>query len=97
MRIVHCKHNVPFDAYVGRPSRWGNPFPVEQHGRDEAIKLFLEKVLTDVSYRKASKVLAGKVLSCWCAPKGGVGIDDPLVCHAQILARAARGDYDDVE
>jgi len=25
---------------VARPSRWGNPFPIDQWGRDQAIRLF---------------------------------------------------------
>lgn len=29
---------------VARPSRWGNPFPVERFGRDLAIALFRETV-----------------------------------------------------
>jgi len=24
-RVVHCKRE-PFDIYIGRPSKWGNPF-----------------------------------------------------------------------
>lgn len=27
-------------VYVGRPGKFGNPFPVEQIGRDEAIRLY---------------------------------------------------------
>lgn len=97
MKIVHCKHGVPFDVYVGRPTKWGNPFTLEAHGRVKAVQMFEEKVRADSSYRASAKTLATKTLACWCAPKGGVGIDAPLICHAQILARAARGDYDDVE
>lgn len=96
MRVVHCKLGEPFDLYVGRPGKWGNPFTVEKHGRAKAVSLFAEKVLADASYREAARALAGKTLACWCAPKGGVGIDDKLICHGQILLRAARGDYDDV-
>lgn len=32
--------------------------------------------------------------ACWCAPPEGLAIDDDLRCHLQVLARAARGDYD---
>ncbi|PSR31594.1 MAG: hypothetical protein C7B46_16630, partial [Sulfobacillus benefaciens] len=24
-RVVHCK-KAPYDVYIGRPSKWGNPF-----------------------------------------------------------------------
>jgi hypothetical protein len=96
VKVVHCKLGEPFDQYIGRPSKWGNPFTVEKHGRGKAISLFAEKVLADASYQAATKVLAGKTLACWCAPKGGLEIDGKLLCHGQILLRAARGDYDDV-
>jgi hypothetical protein len=101
--IVHCKHKVPFDVYVGRPTKWGNPFASKPSkiaqfrtaSVKESLDLF-EKGLREcpdmVAMAKAE--LAGKTLACWCAPKGGVGIDDNLICHAQLLARAARGDYD---
>lgn len=95
IRIEHCKHKVPFDVYVGRPTKWGNPFPVKSCGRDEALRRYeggLRSCPDMVAMAKSE--LAGKILACWCAPKGGVGIDDPLICHAQLLARAARGDYD---
>jgi hypothetical protein len=39
-RAVHCKrerHHV----YIGRPSKWGNPFVVGKHGqRGECIALY---------------------------------------------------------
>src|ERR1035441_8263460 len=39
-RAVHCKrerHHV----YIGRPSKWGNPFVVDKHGaRGECIALY---------------------------------------------------------
>ena len=25
MRVVHCKKE-PYDVYIGRPSKWGNPY-----------------------------------------------------------------------
>ncbi len=26
-KVVHCKR-APFDIYIGRPSKWGNPFVI---------------------------------------------------------------------
>ncbi len=31
---------------VSRPSRWGNPFPVDEYGRDEAVRLHREWLLS---------------------------------------------------
>ena len=30
--------------YVGRPSRWGNPFSVKEFGREKAVEMFRECV-----------------------------------------------------
>ena len=45
--VVHCK-KAPYDVYIGRPSKWGNPFTHKQDGktlakyvvgsRDEAVE-----------------------------------------------------------
>lgn len=75
--------NCPEDAvYVGRPSKWGNPFVVGPDGtRDEVIHQY-EVMLQFTAHlmREAKRELRGKHLVCWCAP---------LPCHADILLRIA--------
>lgn len=85
-----------YDVYIGRPSKWGNPFVVGEHGDPlDCVNRFREWLLQRPDLIAAAKrELRGKVLGCYCARQGGVGPDDPPVCHGQILARAARGDYD---
>lgn len=97
-RVVHCKKD-PYDVYVGRgrgeASKWGNSFRIgDPHpetgnplGRGEAVELYKEWILRGAGRRLLKDIgeLEGKTLSCWCAPKGGVGAHDPLVCHGQIL------------
>ena len=49
--VVHCKKS-PYDVYIGRPSKWGNPFTHKQDGktlakhivgsRDEAVEAYRE-------------------------------------------------------
>jgi len=29
--VVHCKRS-PYDVYIGRPSKWGNPFAIGRDG-----------------------------------------------------------------
>ena len=69
---------------------FGNPFPVERHGRAQCIELFRayfhDRLGRDEEFRQAVQGLNGKVLGCFCAPKGGVTAQDPLVCHGQIIA-----------
>ena len=40
IKVVHCK-KAPFDVYIGRPSKWGNPFIIGKHGtREEVINKY---------------------------------------------------------
>jgi hypothetical protein len=71
-------------VYAGRPSRWGNPFSVQELGRAEAMRRF--RALFDADNRTGYavsdvSVLPGKDLGCWCKP------DEE--CHADILIEFA--------
>ncbi len=98
-RVVHVRRD-PYDVYVGRGrgSTWGNPFRIgDPHPatgkpleRGEAIALHEEWMLVGDGCRlleKRLKELDDRVLGCWCAPAGGVGVHDPLICHGQVLLR----------
>ena len=38
--VVHCK-KAPFDVYIGRPSKWGNPYSIGPDGtREEVIEKY---------------------------------------------------------
>jgi hypothetical protein len=80
-RVVHCKHE-PFDVYIGRPSKWGNPFKVGAGGftRDAAIRMYEDYVTGRPELMAALPELRGKVLGCYCAPKP---------CHGDVLVRLA--------
>jgi hypothetical protein len=69
---VYNKRNgdAPADAvYVGRPTFWGNPFVIGQHGtRAEVIELYRDYVLRSV-LRFRLPALRGCDLVCWCAPE----------------------------
>lgn len=79
--VVHCK-NAPYDVYIGRPSKWGNPFVIGKDGtREEVIAKYRAWLLRE--WRDAFLdvgELRGKVLGCWCAP---------LPCHGDVLAELA--------
>jgi len=89
MKIVHCKKE-PYDIYIGRPSKWGNPFEIGVDGdRDTVINKFEEWLKTGDSFgcdnatqEKRNLILnslgelTGKTLGCWCHPKD---------CHGRIL------------
>jgi hypothetical protein len=79
-RVVHCKrerHHV----YIGRPSKWGNPFAVGRDGaRAECIELYELWLLEDEQLMATLGELRGLVLGCWCAPGP---------CHGDVLVRLA--------
>lgn len=79
-------------VYVGRRSRWGNPFKVGESvhrgplfsGRDEivrdnahAVQMYKAWLFTQRQARELVSPLRGKNLACWCA------LDKP--CHADVL------------
>ena len=80
-RVVHCKVE-PFDIYIGRPSKWGNPFKVGKDGsREEVIQKYRQWVRTNpMLMTQLTTELKGKVLGCWCKPDA---------CHGDVLAELA--------
>lgn len=81
--VVHCKR-APYDVYVGRPTKWGNPFEIGEHGdRATVIARYREWILGKPDLLADLGELRGKVLGCWCAPKA---------CHGDVLAELANAD-----
>lgn len=79
-RVVHCKKE-PYDVYIGRPSKWGNPFVIGRDGtREEVVQKYKEWVLFQPELLKDIDELEDKVLGCWCAP---------AACHGDILLALA--------
>ncbi len=84
-RVVHCKRE-PYDVYIGRPSVFGNPFPlIRSTTRQRVINQYAQWVegkivvegRTPPTFQQI-KDLKGKTLGCWCAP---------LACHGDILVK----------
>jgi hypothetical protein len=76
MKVVHCKRDK-HDIYIGRGSKWGNPFKIGKDGtREEVIDKYREYILNKPELLAALPELKGKVLGCWCAPKA---------CHGDVL------------
>lgn len=67
-------------VYVGRPTKWGNPF---RKSREEDRMLVLQKYKAWLLAPERKELrnemrreLRGKDLVCWCAPKR---------CHAELI------------
>lgn len=68
-------------VYVGRPTKWGNPFKLGRDGsRAEVIDKYRAWLLAQPALLATLPELAGKDLVCWCAPEP---------CHADILIEIA--------
>lgn len=83
MKVVHCKKE-PYDIYIGRPSKWGNPFVIGKDGsRKEVIDKYQQYILNNQQLLNDLHELKGKTLGCWCYPKP---------CHGDILLKLANKD-----
>jgi hypothetical protein len=87
-KVVHCQ-TEKYDVYVGRGSKFGNPYthkygtsaPWIVDDRETAIRLYEEWLREQPELLAAvKKELKGKVLGCWCKP---------LDCHGDVLLRIA--------
>ena len=79
-KVVHCKKSN-YDIYIGRPSKWGNPFVIGKDGsREEVIAKYREYLISNESLLRGISELKGKVLGCWCHPNP---------CHGDVLVELA--------
>jgi hypothetical protein len=68
-------------VYVGRPTKWGNPFSVSASmSRWTAVNEF-RRTITRTKTSRDFAELRGKNLACWCP------LDQP--CHADVLLEIA--------
>lgn len=76
-KVVHCKRDE-FDVYIGRGSKWGNPYIIGRDGtREEVIDKYRKyMVMRRKNLLNDLEELEGKRLGCWCAPRA---------CHGDVL------------
>lgn len=80
--VVHCKKDK-YDIYIGRGSKWGNPFRIGIDGnRNEVLEKYANWIMTQPQLLNDLHELKGKILGCWCSPKK---------CHGDILTKLANG------
>ena len=89
-RVVNMKRDRgarsrPGSVYIGRPSKWGNPFVIGQDGtREQVIEKYREYLRrTPALLGAINRELSGKELVCFCAP---------APCHGDVLAEIANRD-----
>lgn len=77
----------PGAVYVGRPSRWGNPYGTKPPASAEAVDRYRDDLVAGrlgVAVEDVRRELRGKDLGCWCP------LDQP--CHADVLLDVANRD-----
>ena len=68
----------PYDIYIGRGSKWGNPFIIGKDGdREAVIAKYREWIMGKEELLSDLEELKDKTLGCFCKPKA---------CHGDILA-----------
>ena len=79
-KVVHCKRDA-FDVYIGRPSKWGNPYKLKKgESREICLARYRKWLMGQPELLACVGELHGKTLGCWCKP---------LECHGDILAELA--------
>lgn len=73
-------------VYVGRPTKWGNPYPADLFGgsREKVVSQFWKYLHHENGAELMNAIraeLRGKDLACWCP------LDRP--CHADVLLELA--------
>lgn len=78
--VSHVREGI-HDVYIGRPSKWGNPFIIGVHGdRSQVINKYKAYIHSRPTLLEAIPELCGKCLGCYCKP---------LACHGDVLAELA--------
>ena len=76
-KVVNINTGADYTVYIGRPSKWGNPFKI---GRDGTRKEVLEKyrfyLKNNLELMSSIMSLDGEILGCYCKPKD---------CHGDII------------
>jgi hypothetical protein len=82
------KQGIPAGAiYIGRGSKWGNPFRIGPDGdRNTVIAKHAGWLAHQPELLRALDELRGRDLVCFCAP---------LACHGDLLLRLANADHNE--
>lgn len=71
----------PNDVYIGRGSKWGNPFIIGRDGsRSDVVRKYGQMICERDDLLASIRELKGKNLVCFCSPQ---------LCHGDILKELA--------
>ena len=82
MKVVNISRDK-YDVYIGRSSKWGNPYKISDGlTREQVIQMYEAYLINHPSLMNDLDELEGKVLGCHCKPKA---------CHGDILIKYLKG------
>lgn len=97
VKVVHWKEK-PYDIFIGRPSKWSNPFSSKPgtsaqfkvKDREEALKKYFEWITKGSGRYLLEHLyeLENKTLGCWCKSE-----KNPKKCHGDILKQLCEYRY----
>ena len=75
-KVVNLKDDE-YTVYIGRPSKWGNPFKIGRDGnREEVLEKYRQYLHDNYELMRSILSLDGEILGCYCKPKR---------CHGDII------------
>lgn len=84
MTKVVNKYREAYDTYIGRGSKWGNPFVIGTDGNREQVIAKYKQWITEGNGKHLLSdlhELQGKTLGCFCKPQA---------CHGDVLVDLTR-------
>lgn len=79
--------NSHYDIYIGRSSKWGNPFRMRDESERDKVCDDYEEWFYTTDLPNHLHELKGKVLGCYCKPKR---------CHGDFLVKITNNKYERV-
>lgn len=85
--VVNTHHNLPYDQYIGRGTKWGNKYShlkskytvILCNTREESVYSYFRDLLASPLLYQIPE-LEGLTLGCFCAPH---------LCHGNVLSPLA--------
>lgn len=77
-KVIHIRNRTGSsdEVYIGRGSKWGNPFVIDRDGNRETVIEKYKEYILGTELPDQIELLRGKTLICYCKPKA---------CHGDVL------------
>ena len=91
-QLVNIKHSE-CDIYIGRPSKYGNPYSSKESKLaqfhvstlEESLLGFRNYLINNKQLLIDIEELRYKIIGCFCTESKEYKVGDKIVCHGQII------------